>query len=126
MIPFTPEPIEAMRARFPEAIKDVMTAADDERLINNPAHRFDFDDGYRLFICRDRMPDGSQVISVAGGIVYGALVPLTLVVCRVGINFADLTDMSFGQAVTTTVDSGVVTMMFKYRDADDARESQIR
>jgi hypothetical protein len=112
MILFQPEPIEAMRARFPEAIKDTMNGADDERSLDS-AHWFDFDDGYRLLICRHRLADGDEVISVRGGIVVGEPVPLTLVICRVGINFADLTDLGFGQAILTDVDDGIVTMVFK-------------
>lgn len=120
MIPFQSEPIEAMRARFPAAIKDVMNDAEDPRLVEDPAHRFDFDDGYRLLVCRDRMPDGSEYISVCGAPVYEALVPITVMVCRVGINFAELTDMSYGQAVMVSVENGLVNLSFKFKEAASA------
>ena len=53
MIPLQPEPIESMCARFPLAIRDVMTCATDGRLLD----------------CRDRS-GANEVISVTGAPLY--------------------------------------------------------
>jgi hypothetical protein len=112
--PFKPEPIESMKARFPEAIKEPMTDARDPRIMED-CHWFDFDDGYRLHVVRDRGAEGDK-ISVMGGLYFPEFKPLTLLVARVGINFAEITDHKYGNGEVVSVDCGVVFIAFDFKE----------
>jgi len=111
MIPFRPEPIEQMRDRFEHALVDVMLSGDDPRVLE-PQHCFDFDDGYRLYVSRDQVTEG-QFIIVCGGPIGAQFLPVALVAARVGINFAALTDLKYGQGSIVAFEPNLVTMAFK-------------
>ena len=116
-IPFSPQPVETMRARFAAALVGVMLSGDDPR-VQEPSHFFDFDDGYRLIITRDRVEAG-DVILVCGGLSDGSPWPVTLRVARVALHFSELTDVAdlrYGQGEVVQVDHACVMMAYKYEE----------
>jgi hypothetical protein len=69
-IPFAPEPIEALKARYPAAVKDLVdsVAVFEQRQpppSREPANVFDTQLGLRLIVSRDRLPDGRIGIHVS-------------------------------------------------------------
>jgi hypothetical protein len=73
-VPWTPEAVDALRARYPDAVIDVY----DHNAIatgrqglpgNQPKHVFDFPDGLRLIISRDRQADHRSGIVISGSVV---------------------------------------------------------
>jgi hypothetical protein len=113
-IPLNPEPLETMKARFPEAIAERIDCSEDERVLE-PKHFFDFDDGYRLNISRDYVEEGEFII-VTGGMVDGTMLPVTMIAARVLLHFAELTDMIYGQGEVVHFEPGAVVMAFKYAE----------
>jgi len=111
-IPFSPEPIESMRARFPAALARVMASGDDPRALD-ACHWFDFEDGYRLNITRDRV-ESRELIFVCGGIYDGTPWPIMLLVARVALHFAALTDQRYAQGRVLETEGGTVMMAFDY------------
>jgi hypothetical protein len=76
-IPEAPEPVEALRARYPRALEPVYDAvAIRDRGATRPgevaANVFDFEDGMRLIINRERMPDGELVLHVSASVRNGS------------------------------------------------------
>lgn len=62
-LPFVPEPLEALKVRYPEAVKETYIAEGVARgLIPPPSakreHVFDCEDGMRLIISREMFPSG--------------------------------------------------------------------
>lgn len=113
--PLNPEPLDVMKARFREAIAERMSFSDDERVLD-PCHFFDFDDGYRLNICRDLVNEGEFIV-VTGGLVEGPFLPVTMIAARVAIHFAQLTDMPYGQGEIVHVQPGSVVMAYRYTES---------
>jgi hypothetical protein len=73
-LPFEPEPIASMRARYAAARKTLYVQEDVAAGLVAPpsgfrAHVFDFEDGLRLIISRDRDPTGLVVIHLSASVV---------------------------------------------------------
>lgn len=114
LVPLNPEPLETMRARFPAAIAEPFESGDCER-IADPKHRFDFDDGCRLIISRDRMiqPDHEVVMVVATWL--GDSLPLvTMVIARAGIHFAELSGWH-GDGELLAVEPDSIVLIYRQR-----------
>lgn len=61
MLPAAPESMEVAKARYPEAIREVYDFTDDPNAVmgdpgSKRKHIFDFEDGLRLIVTRERMP----------------------------------------------------------------------
>lgn len=109
--PFKPESIESLSARFPAAIAEQMSSPADERALD-PKHFFDFDDGYRLHIARDRGENsGEEVVLVIGG--RNQAWPLTLVIARTAINFAAISGGGYGDPILTDLDGNQAILVYK-------------
>ena len=104
--PFKPESIESLSARFPRAIAEQMSSPTDERALD-PKHFFDFDDGYRLHIARDR----EEVVLVIGG--CNQAWALTLVIARTAINFAAISGGGYGDPILTDLDGNQAILVYK-------------
>ena len=67
-----PEPLTALRARYPAALEHVYDAADlvlGLRPGNQPQHVFDWVDGLRLIVSRERTADGRTAIHFTASIL---------------------------------------------------------
>jgi hypothetical protein len=68
MLPFEPETIERLRARYPKAIKSIWHA-DEVTTNHHPGghreHVFDFESGLRLLISRDILADEEPLIHIS-------------------------------------------------------------
>ena len=66
MIPYNPQTIEQCRERFHLAVAGIVEVEDCERGAptpgSKPEHVFDFNDGLRLIVSRDRYPDGKIMV----------------------------------------------------------------
>jgi hypothetical protein len=111
--PFQPETSEALKARFAAALEVCIPLEGDEQEAMRPCHFFDFKDGYRLNITRDRLVSGEFVI-VSGGLYDGPLLPITLIAARVALHFAALSDMKYGQGEIAHAEANTVMMAFKF------------
>ena len=77
MLPFTPEPLAALQARYGAA---VATLVDTTRVVQGlvPApsgdrrHVFDWPDGLRLMVSRERMPDGRCGVHISASLDWGS------------------------------------------------------
>lgn len=73
-----PEPLEALRPRYPAAIATPydLRKIDDLLVAGRPGtkqhHVFDFEEGIRLIVSREIMPDGRDSIHVSGSIHQGS------------------------------------------------------
>jgi len=67
-VPTAPEPLDALRARYPRALEYVYHADKVRAGGIGPgevaANVFDFEDGLRLIVSRERLPDGRLVLHV--------------------------------------------------------------
>lgn len=84
MMPFEPEKLEALRARFPKALLRLWYV-DHAPLPGEPApyntreHVFDFEDGLRLIISKDRDAGGEPRHDIVGHIhVSASVIPGTM------------------------------------------------
>lgn len=111
LLRFVPESIDAMRARFDAAIAELLINPGDPRQ-GNRAHTFDFEDEYRLLICRDSPYPGKEVICVSGGFFDLRPFPVTLLICRVGINFALISEHKYGDGKVVYMEPGFVMMTY--------------
>jgi hypothetical protein len=74
MIPFEPEPIAAMQARYPAAVAELLTRA----MVTGPdayqpgalrRHVFDHEDGLRLIVSRENFyPEWGEIIHVSASV----------------------------------------------------------
>lgn len=76
MVPTTPEPMAALRARYAAALTrlydhDAVTEGEQPRPGNQPAHVFDALNGVRLIISREQTPDGRRGIHVSASLAVG-------------------------------------------------------
>lgn len=76
MVPFNPQPIEVLKARFPAAIAKSYSVQHvsenpEDRPGSRPEHVFDFEDGVRLIVSRD-FHNGREVIHFSGSLMQGA------------------------------------------------------
>lgn len=76
-LPHKPEPLEALRARYPAALEVVYgldDALDGTTLLpgRNRANVFDHEDGLRLIIIRTRLSAGHLIISVSASFPVGS------------------------------------------------------
>ena len=77
MLPFAPEPLAALQARYAAA---VATLVDTTRVVQGlvPApsgdrrHVFDWPDGLRLMVSRERMPDGRCGVHISASLDWGS------------------------------------------------------
>ena len=118
MIPFEPEGMRLMKARFAEAVRkvyelDAVEAGLEQRPGVERKHVFDFEDGMRLIVSRDRL-EGEVSLHVSVSFMPGREVTgrefLVSVLSRV-------TDMSGGKGVeglvqVFTSEAGVVHFLF--------------
>lgn len=86
MIPFEPESIESAKKRIDAALVDVFDMAaiarmpESQRPGMDRKHVFDFEDGIRLLVSRDRMPGGEVIVHISASFdkeLSGPLPPLT-------------------------------------------------
>ena len=111
--PFKPESLETMQSRLPAALEVCIPLEGDEAEAMKPCHFFDFEDGYRLNITHDRLVSGEFVI-VSGGFYSGPPLPITLIIARVALHFAALTDMKYGQGEVAYTEANTVMMAYKF------------
>lgn len=124
--PFKPESIEALRARFPAALEDLMEDPTDPRILEDK-HFFDFEDGTRLHISRDfaavdniakLIGDKAQIVSCIGGIASPNATcsgVITLLAARIAINFVTIAGDEFGDPFDTQIlGRNAVLMVWKY------------
>lgn len=76
-LPFKPEPLAAMRARYPEAVKDVMdyesyVLGTIQRPGQSRRHVFDHEDGLRLIFSRDSSDKGLVFLHASASIESGS------------------------------------------------------
>lgn len=69
-VPTSPEPLDALRARYPRALEhlyDVIAIRDRGAIRPGEvaANVFDFEDGLRLIVSRERMQDGEVTLHVS-------------------------------------------------------------
>lgn len=72
-VPVNPEPLDALKARFPKALEFVFDAVGirDKGLIRPGecvANVFDFEDGIRLIVSRELMPDRTRVLHFSASV----------------------------------------------------------
>lgn len=108
--PFQPEPLEALKARFYLAVAELQLEPAHPQILL-PQYFFDFQDGYRLHVTRDKVEEMEAII-VAGGMYRFEPWPLPLLVARVVNNFAALTDNRYGNPECVNYEAGVI--MLKY------------
>lgn len=77
-VPVNPEPVSAMRGRYPAAVAEVTDMAavmrgEQRRPGEKPVHVFDWVDGMRLIISRDLTPDGRIGIHLSASACEGSL-----------------------------------------------------
>lgn len=52
--PVTPQPLEVLKARYPDAIKRLYVYGVDEIIPGKPEHVFDFEEGIRIMVSREQ------------------------------------------------------------------------
>lgn len=110
-LPFEPETIDQLKARFEAAIREGFTETKDERLFLRD-HTFDFDDGLRLHINRD-ITEFGELIFVMAIQLEGPRLPATLTVARAVINFAAISGERFGQSPEVAgIDTGSCALVY--------------
>jgi hypothetical protein len=72
-VPFTPEPLAALRKRYPAAIAELVDQGEvlrgrEPSPSGDRAHVFDALDGLRLIVSRERTPDGRTCVHVSGSV----------------------------------------------------------
>lgn len=111
--PYTPgESWDSMRERFPQAINELMTSGDDPRVMND-AHVFDFDDGWRMHISRDRIAEDDQRIVVSFGDWAGVPYPMTILASKAAVHFAELSGNRFGQPELVRAEPPIVILAYR-------------
>lgn len=76
MVPLNPQPLPELRARYQAAVADVYDQADPRMFTENrpglnPAHVFDFEDGLRLIVSRERTRRGTVGIHISASLLPG-------------------------------------------------------
>ena len=96
MLPFQPEPVESLRARYPAAVAEVIdiesvglgTQVQPGR---QRRHVFDFDRGVRLIVSREFFPDGRHALHLSASPQQGTEVYERVRAGRLDVQgFADL------------------------------------
>lgn len=114
--PFTPMDIEIQKTRFLLAIADVMESGDDPRSLDT-CHIFDFHDGYRLNITRD-LTDEGEFIVVTGGPYKAEPLPATLIIARLGILVASITDHLYTEPEVLQIQGRIVVLAYICKSAE--------
>jgi len=76
-IEYSPEPLTALRARYPRALEflyDCAAVRDGGAITPGEvaANVFDFDDGLRLIVSRERLPEGVETVHLSASIRPGS------------------------------------------------------
>ena len=76
-VPWRPEALSVLQSRYAAAIANIydieaIDAGHQPRPSNQPQHVFDWADGLRLIVSRDRFPDGRTAIHVSGSLLSGS------------------------------------------------------
>jgi hypothetical protein len=115
---FKPEPLAALRARFPQAIAEQFTDPCDPRL-RRPLHFFDFEDNFRLHISRDLNRYGS-FITVSGWPTSGRQLPIPILLIRLTLHFGALSDHRYGMGEFVVTGPEAAVLMVRVDDAPAA------
>src|SRR3954468_23455740 len=90
MLPFEPESLESMQARFPKALERIWVVPSNGDMPDRPGmhreHLFDFESGLRLLISIDRLDKANTIIHISASWEY--FTPVTFTVASEQVNEA--------------------------------------